>query len=189
MANNSHVVTGKVRLSYCNLFTPQKQSADPNAKEKYSCVVLLPKSDTATKAKIDAAIEAAKLKGQSDKWGGKIPAVVPTPLHDGDGTRPSDGEPYSAECKGCWVFSASSTVRPNVVDANVDPIMDQSEIYSGIYARVAVDFFPYNFGGKKGVGCSLGNVQKVGDGEHFGGGSVSAADDFGAPSAKDPFAL
>ena len=35
------------------------------------------------------------------------------------------------------------------------------------------------FGGKKGVGCGLGPVQKVADGEPLGGGAPKAGDVFG----------
>ena len=57
MANNgnpTHVVTGKVRLSYAHLTQPYKsQLADENDKAKYSTTLLIPKADRATKAKID----------------------------------------------------------------------------------------------------------------------------------------
>lgn len=117
--------------------------------------------------RINAAIEAAKQRGTAEKWNGVCPPVVSTPVHDGDGVRPSDGMPFGAECKGHWVFTASAKADypPEVVDVNMNPIINQSEIYSGIYARVNVNFFPYSFGGKKGIGCGLGPVMKLEDGE------------------------
>ena len=42
-----------------------------------------------------------------------------------------------------------------------NPIINQSEVYSGMYGRVNVTFYPYVFGGKKGIGCGLGPVQKL----------------------------
>lgn len=161
MADLTHVVTGKCRLSYVTLSEPKSiQGGEP----KYSVTVLIPKSDVQTKQRIDAAIEAAKQKGVSGCFGGKAPALLSTPLHDGDGARPSDGEPYGQECKGCWVIAVSSKNRPMVVDADRNPIIDASELYSGIYGRVAMDFYPYA-GQKKGIGVGLGNVQKLADGE------------------------
>ena len=46
------VLTGEVRLSYCNLTTPRaaKQGGAP----KFSVTILIPKTDNATKADIDA---------------------------------------------------------------------------------------------------------------------------------------
>lgn len=183
MQNNqfsTNVTTGKVRLSYANLFKPR--AAQPGQEEKFSVTILLPKTDVETKQRIDAAIEAAKQKGASDKWGGVIPPIVQIPIHDGDGVKPSDGMPFPDECKGHWVFTASSKAEypPEVVDQQLNPIINQSDIYSGCYARVNINFFPYAFGGKKGVGCGLGPVQKVADGEPLGGGAPKAGDVFGA---------
>lgn len=45
------VLTGEVRLSYCNLVTPR--AAQQGGEPKYSVTLLIPKSDTATKANID----------------------------------------------------------------------------------------------------------------------------------------
>ncbi|MDO5027557.1 MAG: DUF2815 family protein [Tissierellia bacterium] len=183
MQNNqfsTNVTTGEVRLSYVNLFQPR--AAQTGQEEKYSVTILLPKSDVQTKQRIDAAIEAAKQKGAADKWGGTIPPVVHTVIHDGDGVKPSDGTPFGQECKGHWVFTASSKkdYPPEVVDQQLNPIINQSEIYSGCYARVNINFFPYKFGNNKGVGCGLGPVQKLRDGEPLGGTTTKANDVFGA---------
>ena len=62
-----------------------------------------------------------------------------------------------------------------------NPIINQSEVYSGMYGRVNITFYPYMFGGKKGIGCGLGPVQKLRDGEALGGSSMTAAQAFGAP--------
>lgn len=177
----TNVTTGEARLSYVHLFKPHAQQ--PGTEEKFSCTVLVPKSDTATKARIDAAIEAAKQKGINGKWNGVCPPIVPHPVHDGDGTRPSDGMPFGPECKGHWVFTASAKADypPEVVDQNGNPMINQSEMYSGVYAMVNVEFYPYMFGGKKGIGCGLGPVKKVRDGEALGGSAPTAAQAFGGP--------
>ena len=93
--------------------------------------------------------------------------------------------PFGEECKGHWVFTASAKADypPEVVDKMGNPTINQSEVYSGMYGRVNVNFFPYAFGGKKGIGCGLGPVQKLEDGETLSGGHVSAAQAFGAPQA------
>lgn len=174
--NPQHVVTGKVRLSYVHVFSPY---VNPNGGDpKYSVTILIPKSDVATKQRIDTAIQAAIQAGISSRWNGVKPPQVAIPVHDGDGRRPSDGMPFGDECRGHWVVTASSKQVPQVVDLQINPIIDQSEVYSGVYARVAVNFFPYANSGKKGIGCGLNNVQKVADGEPLGN-RTTAADDFG----------
>ncbi|MCI6003827.1 MAG: DUF2815 family protein [Allisonella histaminiformans] len=191
MNEATNVTTGEVRLSYVHLFKPY--AYQPGQEEKYQVTVLVPKTDTATMERINAAIAAAKQKGITDKWNGQCPPIVPTPVYDGDGVRPSDGMAFGPECKGHWVFTASAKADypPEVVDANRNPVINQSEIYSGIYAYVNVTFFPYAFGGKKGIGCGLGPVMKVRDGESLGGSAPTAAQAFGnipAPVQPQPSA-
>lgn len=124
------VVTGKVRLSYVHLFTPRAglNGGDP----KFSATLLIPKSDVATRQRIDAAIAAAIQEAVGSKWNGVRPPVIATPIHDGDGVK-ADGTPFPEECRGHWVMTASSQAdrKPDVVDINLNPIINQSEIYSG----------------------------------------------------------
>ena len=176
----TNVTTGTVRLSYAHLFKPYAFQQGQEA--KYSTTILLPKTDTDTKARIDAAIEAVKQKGANGSWNGVVPPMVPNPIWDGDGVK-QDGTPFGPECKGCWVFTARSNTDypPEVVDQNGNPIIDHSQMYSGVYAMVNVEFYPYNYNGKKGIGCSLGPVKKVKDGEALGGSAPTAAQAFGAP--------
>ena len=177
--NPTALTTGQVRLSYVHLFTPYANK--PGDAPKFSTTILLPKSDFATKQKIDAAINAAIQVGVASKWNGTRPPQVQNPIWDGDGYR-KNGELFGEECKGHWVFTASSKQQQAVVDMNVAPIMSQSEVYSGMYARVNINFFPYFNSGNKGIGCGLGPIQKISDGEPLGGG-ISAEAAFGGGAA------
>ena len=167
------VLTGKVRLSYVALTTPRapQQGDEP----KYSATLLIPKSDVATKADIDAAIQAAAKDGMEKTWKGVRPPMLKVPIHDGDGVRDS-GEPFGDECKGHWVMTASSKQQPDVVDTTLSKITNASDIYSGMYARVTIRFFAYANSGNKGIGCGLGNVLKVEDGEPLSGHSSAESD-------------
>lgn len=62
-------ITG-VRFSYCNLFQPKAPYNNPQGGPKYSCTVLVPKTNTAAKAAIDQAVAAAIEAGVSAKWSG-----------------------------------------------------------------------------------------------------------------------
>ena len=180
MLTANQMTTNKVRLSYVHLDKPFVRNQGEAG--KYCTTILMPKSDTDAKARLDAAKQAAIQKGITDKWNGVMPPVVADPVYDGDGVRPN-GEPFGPECKGHWVFTASSSSPVPVVDANQNPIINSTEVYSGCYARVCVSFFPYNSNGKRGIGCGLEAVQKLEDGEPLGGG-VSVADAFGAPAPQ-----
>ena len=178
MYNNipTRVLTGEVRLSYVNLVAPRVNSNDPSATPKYSATLLIPKTDTAVYQDILSSIEAAAADAQGKLWNGVRPPVMPVPIHDGDGVR-ENGTPYGPECKGCWVITASSKQKPGVVhQSNVKVELAPQDIYSGMYARVTINFFGYNRAGKRGIGCGLGNVMKTRDGEPLAGGASAAAD-------------
>lgn len=176
----TNVTTNEVRLSYVHLFKPYAHI--PGQEEKFQATILIPKTDADTVAKINRAIEEAKNRGIADKWAGVCPPVVAIPVYDGDGVRPSDGMPFGDECKGHFVLTASAKkdYPPEVVDMSRNPILNQSEVYSGMYAYVNINFYAYNFAGKKGIGVGLGPVMKSRDGEPLSSSKISAAQAFGA---------
>jgi len=81
--------------------------------------------------------------------------------------------------------SANIGYPPVVVDRQVRPILDPSEVYSGCYARVSMVAFVYNTAGKKGVSFGLRNVQKLEDGEALAGGRSDPEEDFDALEGDD----
>lgn len=166
----SKVVTNTVRLSYANVWTPR--AANDGSEPKYSASIIIPKADTATVDAIKKAIEVAIQEGVG-KFGGKIPprATLKLPLRDGDAERPDD-EAY----KNAYFLNATSKLAPGIVDKHVQPILDHSEVYSGVYARVSLNFYAFNTSGNRGVACGLGNIQKIRDGEPLGGKTAPGAD-------------
>lgn len=169
------VLTGECRLSYVNVVTPR--AAQQGGEPKYSVTLLIPKNDVATKADIDASMQAAAQDAMSKVWNGVRPPNLRVPIYDGDGVRPS-GEPFGEECKGHWVITASTKMKPQVVGVdNINVDLLPSDIYSGMYGRVTIRFFGYSNSGNKGVGCGLGNIMKTRDGEPLAG-NASASSDF-----------
>jgi hypothetical protein len=175
MNNNTTKVIVPCRFSYLHCWEPDSvNGGDP----KYSVSAIIDKKDTKTINAIKAAIEQAK-KASDSKWGGKVPANMKLPLRDGDIDRPDD-EAYA----GCYFFNANSRQAPQVVDAKVQPILDQNEVYSGCYGKISVTFYGYNSNGNRGIAAGLGNIQKLRDGESLGGRS-NAADDFQTEEDED----
>ena len=167
-------LTGEVRISFEHLSRPYSNNG---GEPKYSCTVLVPKTDTATYNDLKNALNAAYEAGVNDKWKGSRPQLRYPVIYDGDGVRPS-GEAFGEECKGQWVLTASSKQQPQVVhQSNIRVQLAETDIYSGMYARVTVNFFPYENSGNRGVGCGLGNVLKTRDGEPLSG-RASAESDF-----------
>lgn len=167
-------LTGEVRISFAHLSRPYSNNG---GEPKYSCTILVPKTDTATYNDLKNALNAAYEAGVNDKWKGSRPQLRYPVIYDGDGVRPS-GEAFGEECKGHWVLTASSKQQPQVVhQSNIRVQLAETDIYSGMYARVTVNFFPYENSGNRGVGCGLGNVLKTRDGEPLSG-RASAESDF-----------
>lgn len=178
---STRVVTGKVRCSYVNVF--EARLNEQNGKMEFGMVVLVPKSDTATVAKLKAAMDAAV----AGKWPQKVPPGLQKPIHDGDGAKPNGGE-YGEECKGHWVINVKSKERPGIVDAARNPIMDKSQFKSGDYARVSLNAYAYD-NKRIGVAFGLNNIQVIESGESLSG-RTRPEDDFddygeaGAPAAQ-----
>jgi len=162
------VVTGKVRFSYVNAFTP-KASVDGGAL-KYSVSLIIPKSDKETVAKLTKAFEECKAANAAF-FGGAVPKGLKGGLRDGDEEK---DDPAYADS---FFINANSAQKPGVVDAEMNAIIDPSEFYSGCFGRASVTFYPYVAQGSKGIACGLNNLQKLEDGDPLGGAS-NAADDF-----------
>lgn len=170
--SDTQVRIGEVRFSFAHVFTPR---ANNDGKEKYSCSVLIPKTDMAAFNTVKDAILAAQNLGKSSKWNGKIPVNCKTPLRDGDTER--DDPVYA----GHWFINASANAsqRPAVKvmeGGSIQDALDEDDFYSGCYGAVVLNFFPYDSNGNKGVGAGLNVVLKTRDGEKLSGGiSADAA--------------
>ncbi len=170
---STQITTGKVRFSYCNLFTPR--AVQEGATPKYSVTLLIPKSDKATMQKIKTAMDEAKQKFMASNSGKKLPTNLKSTLHDGDGERPNGGE-FGEECKGCYVITVSSNNKPVLVHADKTPLTDPQELYSGCYGRAIINFYVYDTQGNKGISAGLNGIMKLYDGEPLGGGVVTDSD-------------
>ncbi len=183
ITNPMKVITGKdTRWSYANVWEPKSINGGT---PKFSVSLIIPKSDTVTVNKIRAAIQAAYDDGQAKLKGNgrSVPplSALKTPLRDGDIERPDD----SAYADSYFV-NANSTTAPGIVDADRNPILTRSEVYSGVYGRASINFYAFNSNGNKGIACSLNNLQKIRDGEPLGG-KASAESDFATDDDDDDF--
>lgn len=179
--NPTKVITGpKTRWSYANVWDPKSINGGT---PKYSVSLIIPKSDVATVKKIEAAIQAAYEEGESKLKGNSklVPSlkVLKTPLRDGDLERPDD-----AAYADSYFINANSASAPGIVDADRQPILERSEVYSGVYGRASINFYAFNSNGNKGIACGLNNLQKIADGEPLGGKS-RAEDDFATDDDDD----
>ena len=144
---------------------------------RYGVSLIIPKTDTETYGRLRFAMRAAYEEGlaklQGD--GGSVPDFVTLrkPLRDGDLEKP--GNPAYRDS---WFIDAYSRSKPGIVDANLQPVTDPDELYSGIIGRASISFFAYCHGRERGIGCGLNNLQKLRDGEPLDH-RMSAEDEFG----------
>lgn len=167
MANNANaininfqtkVITGKVRLDYANIWEPRSTS---NSTPRYSVTIIIPKDDKETINNINNAIDEAIKENKKllvDQFGKINKSILSLPLRDGDVER-EDNESYV----NSYFLNANSARQPGIVNENVRPIFDQSEVNSGCYARVSITFYTFNINGNKGVAVGLNNIQKLSD--------------------------
>lgn len=156
------ITTGEVRFSYLHVL----EAASINGSEpKFSACIIVDKNDAETLNKIKDAVSEATQDGISDKWKGKKPANLKTPLRDGDDERPDD-----PAFKNAYFLNANNKSRPGVVDADKQEILDPNRIYSGVYGRASLSFYPYDANGNRGVACGLNHIQSYEYGEKLSGG-------------------
>lgn len=177
IVKDTKVIFGPCRLSYTHVFSKYAPDGDAAA-GKYMTNVLIPKSEKETVKALQQAIDAAKKAGIVSKWGGKEPKKLDMPLRDGDDRE--DDDVYASHL----YVNAKSSTRPGIVDKDRVPVVDEEEIYSGVWAVVSVTFYAYDVNGNRGIACGLNNIMKFKDGERLGG-RVSAECDFGDIDMND----
>lgn len=167
------LTTGIGTLSFPHVFASTASKND-KGETTYDIQIIIPKTQREDLREILRAIKAV---GEA-KWGAQWKKVR-TPLRDGDAEKDeltedgtTKGEKYP-ERLGCYFLNARSTRPVGVYDRQRNPINEPDAIYGGCKGKIAVTFYPYSNSGNHGIGAGLNGVQKIADGEAFGGGRPS----------------
>lgn len=98
---------------------------------------------------------------------------------------------YNEEMEDCaagyanaYFINANSATAPGIVDADRNPVLTRSEVYSGVYGRASINLYAFNSNGNKGIACGLNNLQLIRPGEPLGG-KASAEADFATDDDED----
>ncbi len=159
------MITAEMIISYPALFEPKP---NPSGAMKYSCSLLIEKTDEKGVADIKAAIAKATEKGKAGVWNNKVPKFRYEPLRDGDEELAS-GEKTDAIYKGKLFLNCSANDAPGVVGPDGKPLMDQNSLYAGCIVRGDINPFPYKNSGNCGIGWGLNNMMLVRDGQRLDG--------------------
>lgn len=176
----SKIITPEFRGSFVHLVKPHAMKVREGEKQpepRFQITAAIPKTDPFW-AKLKKLVEETA----TAKWG-KIPPKLKSPIKDGD--EPDNDGNERAEFKGKYTIQCSSKNKPGIVDANLQPIMSEDEIYSGAWYRASLRCYAWEHPtGGKGVSIALDNVMKTKDDEAYSGRS-KAEDDFKSFASAD----
>ena len=140
-------------LSYPHLFTPRavQQGDEP----KFSASILVAKNDPQVAA-IQQIIETEKANGFPNGF----PAKGKVFLKDGAVEHPDDTKLHDY-----YIISggAKADSKPHLVDASLNPVMDQSQAYPGAVVWAAFNSFTYDMAVNKGIAAGLNGVMLTGE--------------------------
>ena len=166
------LITPEFRAAFISVFraTSMKNADGTTNKPKYSIRACFPPT-----AKLDALKKEAEAAAK-EKWGDKIPKTLRSPFRLNE-----ELENSIVGIGDDWIimsFSANEDRRPGIVDAKLQDIIDDSDVYSGAWYRAQVRAFAYENAGNKGVSFGLQNVQKLRDDDPLGSGRIPASKAF-----------
>lgn len=171
------VKTPKFRMSYPNL---KKAKAFGGGDPKFGLTMIYPKTTKLGEPvldkngkKISISLLRALKNAAVEKWGANAEAVIEKlkkspkgwPIRSGNKDKPDQ-----PEYKDCFFVacSAKEDNPPGMVGQDRQPI-SADELYAGCYARAELLAYAYDNEFGKGLGFSLQNIQKLGDGKKFSG--------------------
>lgn len=182
-----------VRASFLTLGEPEDYQG--NKQFRWSATGLIPYKDLQIEKIREAMKQAAK-----DKWEKKWESAYENCLSDPKATCFIDGKRKDyAGYQEHFAVTGHRYVkdgRPLVMDTDRSPIYKPDNelyegkagrIYSGAFVNLQLEFWAQDNKNGKGLRATLLGIQRVRDGDAFGGGSAPNAEDFGdvAEGAED----
>jgi len=168
------IVIPRAETAFLHLFRPQPAMQEGKP-DQYSATFLWDEGNPKL-----AKLEQAIVDVATAKWGAKAKTMLEkgqlrSPLRPGSDKEDSN---QAEQFEGKVFLTARSTDKPQVVDGDLEPVMDQMDVYSGCIGRADIWLFAYDKAGNKGVGAILNSFQKLDDGERKSG-RRPASDAFG----------
>lgn len=163
------VITPEAVAAYAYVWKPRPKMNGQG--EEFSIVLVFDKKADLSRLRKAAALAASK------KWGDKIPKGLKNPFRNGD-------EKEDPLFHGKTFITARTQQKPGIVDKHVEPILDETEFYSGCKCRASVYAHAFDQQGSKGVTFLLNNLQKTGEGTRISG-RRNAEDEFDAVAGSD----
>lgn len=200
-AFTGNYMTGPVRLSWTK-WLHEKQKNEESGRETYSVVPLFPPGADLSVLNMAVTEAAAAAFPQNMTAQGFVWHGIGSPFHD----QAEKTLKYEGYTPGAIYFNTSTEFPPSIVDPNMNPIVDKTRVYPGVWGMLAVNCYAYGDrpkpgrpAFKKGVSFGLQSVVIIGDDQNIGGGgaidprkafagikldhAVNVAAGFGVPTA------
>lgn len=167
-AKYNKIITPVFRVSFPAVFTPEKNKQ--SGRLTYKVTALFEKSDEKLLLPMKEAVHAelvARFGIDQTKW----PKGLKLPFKLGNEKYNKNPEAYPMY-KDMITVNFTSNMQPGVRNAsNTQDIVDPKEFYAGCYARASViaRYWRFDETHSEGVHFLLNNLQKVKEGEPFGG--------------------
>lgn len=181
---NGDILTGPVRLAFDNLFVlPQATATSQNP--KYGATLLFtPYADLTI---LNDAYYDVCAQTFPEYWDAQEQDYLGlhSPFHD----QRDKASKYGGFTPGCTYLNATSKFKPPVVDARMNPIVDQSKVFPGVWAICSINVYGYGKNPpqpKKGVAFGLQNVMIIGEDTKFGGGAADPTKTFKGINVRSP---
>lgn len=165
------LITEPFRLIFPRIFGGEvKEDSKGKERNRYSIVMVFHESDQYLKVLNDVITETGKTKFGNAKFRKPFKKVG-----EAEGDWDVTKYPYMKGMVSveAWCYD----IQPQVVNQQVKPILDPSELYSGCYCRASITPGAFEYQGIKRTNFFLNNIQKVKDGEHLDS-RTAAEDDF-----------
>lgn len=188
----------EARASFEVLGIPESYQQDPKNPRRWSCTFLVPQGSPQAVAVLKMITEVAQAK-----WDKKAKLYLEDILADKKASCWVNGDKKEydgyAGMMALTAYRYEEKGRPIVMDNDTTPIYKADgtlyegkggRIYSGCYVRGRVDIYAQDNKNGKGIRAELKVVQRLKNGDAFGGGTPPSADGFeaveeGADAADD----
>lgn len=171
--------TCEVRLSFPNLFKPGKPMQE-GAEGKYGATLLFPAG-----ADLTLLEEAARAAAEA-KWGKDYEKITKKPGFRWGVRDQGERDEYDGYEAGAVFINATSQNKPQVFDKYKETLVEESEIYPGVWGLALIRPFAYDKAGNRGIAFGLQGFMKLKDGESIGGqGKIDADKSFGDVELDD----
>lgn len=176
-----NIITCPVRLNFTSLWSASKsQDASADKAATYNTVIMFPPgaNEMITSTIVPPYIAALRQAFPNNFGADGQPFGLHSPFRD-----QKEKQQYPGYTPGCLFISAGTQFKPQIVDPSFNPIVDESRVYDGVWAIVALNLYPYGIKPvrpKKGVSFGLQSIMIFADDEHIkpGGKAAPPQDDF-----------